>query len=72
MKKQRRGLDRCDPLHDGWRSLKGQENDKRLHTTPEDWKYKRIKWMSADVPGTRLQMMRAQGPGGVLFPSSPE
>ena len=27
---------------------------------------------SADVPGTRLQMMRAQGPGeGIPFPSSP-
>ena len=27
-------------------ALKGQENDKRLHTTPEDSKYKSIKWMS--------------------------
>ena len=23
-----------------WNGVKGQENDKRLHTTPEDWKYK--------------------------------
>ena len=23
-----------------WNGVKGQENEKRLHTTPEDWKYK--------------------------------
>ena len=32
-------------------ALKGQENDKRLHTTPEDWKYKSIKWMNLDLEG---------------------
>ena len=30
-------------------SVKGQENDKRLHTTPEDWKYKSIKWMCGET-----------------------
>ena len=28
---------------------KGQENNKRLHTTPEDWKYKSIKWMGGET-----------------------
>ena len=28
---------------------KGQENDKRLQTTPEDWKYKSIKWMCGET-----------------------
>ena len=32
-------------LNTRWNGVKGQENDKRLHTTPEDWKYKSIKWM---------------------------
>ena len=32
-----------------WNGVKGQENDKRLHTTPEDWKYKSIKWMCGET-----------------------
>ena len=32
-----------------WNGVKGQENDKRLHTTPEDWKYKSIKWMCGEA-----------------------
>ena len=29
--------------------MKGKGNDKRLHTTPEDWKYKSIKWMCGET-----------------------
>ena len=32
-----------------WNGVRGQENDKRLHTTPEDWKYKSIKWMCGET-----------------------
>ena len=32
-----------------WNGVKGQENDKKLHTTPEDWKYKSIKWMCGET-----------------------
>ena len=32
-----------------WNGVKGQENDKRLHTAPEDWKCKSIKWMCGET-----------------------